>query len=298
MKIYLKKFYNNDIPLINKKSIYEDIKNSYFGGVTEVYKPYGESLYYYDVNSLYTFAALNTMPGNICRFETNININLKDMKDVFGFFYCEIETTDSYLGLLPIRNDKGIIMPTGKWSGWYFSPELEFANANGYNIKIIKGYHFNRVENMFDKYVKHFYDIKLNSNDNVDKAIAKRLLNHLLGRFGLDISKPGISLINAEKLNEILQTKRVFSNINIGDIHLTSYENKISKEICDQNNVDYRKSVVNNIKSKLETEHTFSDVSISIVSAITSYARIYMAKKKLAILNKVGKLFKINIFFY
>ncbi len=36
------------IPLINKKAIYRDIKLGYYGGMTEVYKPYGENLYYYD----------------------------------------------------------------------------------------------------------------------------------------------------------------------------------------------------------------------------------------------------------
>ena len=74
IKILKKKFYKDNIPLINKRSIYEDIKSSYFGGVTEVYKPYGENLYYYDVNSLYPYAALNSMPGVECVFENNINM--------------------------------------------------------------------------------------------------------------------------------------------------------------------------------------------------------------------------------
>ena len=61
---------------------------------------------------------------------------------------------------------------------------------------------------------------------------------------------------------------------------------------------DYKKSVTNNIKYKLKTEHTFYDLSISISSVITSYARIYMAKNKLAILNKRLKFFKINVHIY
>lgn len=63
MKIFLNNYYANNLPLIDKRSIYEDIKLSYYGGVTEVYKPYGEDLFYYDVNSLYPSAALNPMPG-------------------------------------------------------------------------------------------------------------------------------------------------------------------------------------------------------------------------------------------
>ena len=76
MKIFLHKFYDNNIPLINKRSLFEDIKESYFGGITEVYRPYGENLYYYDVNSLYPHAALNPMPSNKCIFENNINKNI------------------------------------------------------------------------------------------------------------------------------------------------------------------------------------------------------------------------------
>lgn len=53
-KIFIKDHYKeNSIPLINNKKYYNDIKKSYYGGITEVYKPYGENLYYYDVNSLY-----------------------------------------------------------------------------------------------------------------------------------------------------------------------------------------------------------------------------------------------------
>jgi hypothetical protein len=62
----------------------------------------------------------------------------KSIKNLFGFYYCEIQTcNDSYLGLLPIRNNNGINFPLGKWYGWYFSEELKFAQQNGYKIKNI-----------------------------------------------------------------------------------------------------------------------------------------------------------------
>ena len=54
MKIFLNKHYDNPVlPLISDKQVYNDIKESYYGGITEVYKPHGKNLYYYDVNSLY-----------------------------------------------------------------------------------------------------------------------------------------------------------------------------------------------------------------------------------------------------
>jgi len=46
--------------------MYHDIKQAYYGGITEVYKPYGRDLFYYDVNSLYPSVALKDMPGLGC----------------------------------------------------------------------------------------------------------------------------------------------------------------------------------------------------------------------------------------
>ncbi len=37
--MYLDKYYNNNIPLVNKLSVYLYIKKAYYGGITEVYKP-------------------------------------------------------------------------------------------------------------------------------------------------------------------------------------------------------------------------------------------------------------------
>jgi len=113
MKIYLSRYYNKNISQINKPSIYKDLKQAYYGGITEVYRSYGENLFYYDVNSLYPFASLNDMPSllstKVTYYKEDANIN-----DLFGFFYYKIEAPrDLYLGLLPIRINLGIELPLG-----------------------------------------------------------------------------------------------------------------------------------------------------------------------------------------
>lgn len=130
MKIYLNSFYNENIPHISKHSMYTDIKESYYGGITEggLYIPFGENLLYYDVNSLYPFArvgrVLNDMPGSKCS-KVNFFNNGSSINDLFGFFYCQVESpVDSYLGLLPVKHKGGIMMANGKWEGWYFSEEI------------------------------------------------------------------------------------------------------------------------------------------------------------------------------
>lgn len=132
MQIFMKHYYTQEsIPLINNQKLFSDIKNAYYGGITEVYKPYGENLHCYDVNSLYPYVALQDMPGTQCIKKDFINKNV-DINDLFGFFYCEIESNDSYLGLLPVRNKSGLIFPNGTWKGWYFSEELKYAKSNAF----------------------------------------------------------------------------------------------------------------------------------------------------------------------
>lgn len=102
-------------------------------------------------------------------------------------------------------------MPQGEWYGWYFSEELKFAADNGYKITIVKGYHFNKVFNLFDDYVKDFYNIKSNSSDNVEKAIAKSLLNNLLGRFGIRLDEGVSDIVSLDTFNKLALMKKVNS---------------------------------------------------------------------------------------
>jgi hypothetical protein len=116
-RVFLNKYYNNNIPNINKSSIYRDIKQAYYGGITEVYRPYGKNLYYYDVNSLYPFVSFQAMPGLTCSKLTFYK-DIDELESLFGFFYCRIKTNgNNYLGILPVRTDTGIHFPTGCWEG-------------------------------------------------------------------------------------------------------------------------------------------------------------------------------------
>lgn len=78
-------------------------------------------MYYYDVNSLYPYVALQDLQGLECSKIDNFEDNV-DICNLFGFYYCEIETSgDKYLGVLPFTSKFGIYFPLGKWKGWYLS---------------------------------------------------------------------------------------------------------------------------------------------------------------------------------
>lgn len=114
VRIFLKDFYSNNIPNIDKTSLYRDIKQGYYGGITEVYKPRGNNLFYYDVNSLYPYVSLQDMPGLTCSKINFYNTN-QDIRNLFGFFYCSISTPlYAYLGVLPLRTEKRFNIST-----WY-----------------------------------------------------------------------------------------------------------------------------------------------------------------------------------
>ena len=131
-RIFIQKYYEKPIiPLINKDKISVDLRISYYGGITEVYIPKGKNLFYYDVNSLYPFVALNDMPGTQCTFVQYFNKDQYTLNQLFGFYYCKISIKPeqkNYFGLLPVRmKNRGMILPLGKWTGWYFSEQLKFA---------------------------------------------------------------------------------------------------------------------------------------------------------------------------
>jgi len=54
----------------------------------------------------------------------------------------------------------------------------------------LKGYSFNREKDVFKDYIDNVYKHKVNPINKTQKAMAKNLLNNLLGRFGIKMEKP------------------------------------------------------------------------------------------------------------
>jgi hypothetical protein len=185
--IYRAHYLNNfKIPLLTGQ-IFNDIKLSYTGGSTDMFKPFGENIYRYDVNSLYPYAMKsNPMPiGNITFFEGDI---LQYINNPFGFFKCEI-TAPKYLKhpILKTKFDTGngirTLSPLGTWTDMIFSEEMFNAIKYGYKFKILSGYIFEKDYN-FENYVTDLYELKKShSKDDPMYLISKLLLNSLYGRF-------------------------------------------------------------------------------------------------------------------
>lgn len=293
LNIFKQNYYENlNIPSINKIYLFNFIKEAYFGGITEVYIPYGKNLRYYDVNSLYPRAAKNPMPGNECYFIESFEEKGLDLDKLFGFFYCKVKTNNLYLGLLPVHFKNKLVSPNGEYFGIWCSEELKFAKSKGYDITVIKGYNFNKVDNIFNKYIDEIYKLKKDSTGFL-KLIFKSLLNNLLGRFGLNIIKPITQTVSKERRDFIFSTRVVHSQTLLTENKfLITYDPIISNDICNQHGLNIIKVLEKESKLNLEKNlDIFKDVSIATAAFVTSYARIFMYNKKLEILENGGKIY-------
>jgi len=241
-----------------KGKTFIDLKESYTGGSTDMYVPHGVNIHGYDINSLYPHSmANNPMPvNNIKYFEGNIDLN-----QYFGFFYVEVEAPDNLnIPVLQIHHNNKTVSPLGKFTGWFFSPELINAiNLFGYKIKIIKGYSFDKA-NIFKGYVNELYQMRLTyPKSNPMNYIAKILMNSLYGRFGLNPLLPETQFIAKDMLEDFISTCEITDLIEFDDKILIQYIDQVNLENFDN---DSEPGVISNI---------------AIASAITGYSRITMS---------------------
>lgn len=276
------------IPLIDGK-IYSDIKKSYTGGSTDMFVPFnpeGTKVYGNDVNSLYPtnmrknifMPVISKKKNYIIYFEGDIS--LVD-EDAFGFFNVEVQTTIELAHpILQVKHNTGqgirTISPLGNWKGMYFSEELKNASKYGYKYKIFSGYLFEKFD-IFAGFIKDIYKIKESYNNSKNSpwyTIAKLLLNALYGKFGMNPDYEEHAIIDNSEIEKYSCKFKVTTMVPLNNKLLICYTNKENLHSrSNQSSGDIKKG--ENGKTNFN-----KNVSISISSAITAYARVYMSKWK------------------
>lgn len=171
---------------------------------------------------------------------------------------------------------------------------MKLAKQYGYSINVIKGYTFNKEENIFKNFVEKIYKIKSTAGNNKSlKNVAKLILNSLLGRFGLRLDPNTTDIIDEKELDRIASTRAINSCVQLNnDKYLVNYNTEIDIDICKASSVDISKvtDILANNENAARNKYDCVSVPIS-AAAITAYARMHMAKLKLYILNKNGKIY-------
>lgn len=252
--------YDYKIPNIGGKLHYV-LKHSYYGGISEAYKPTGRNIHSYDVNSLYPHSMWNfDMPvGKPQHFIGDISFLHKDQIP-FGFLRVKVNAPLSVkYPALPLKytepSMKRTLFPVGEWEGWYFSEEIKDKLQQGYTFEILEGYLFEK-KNIFKSYIEDLYLMKASSNSDDPKYfIAKLLMNSIYGRFGLNPDEKEVVIVSDGESEAYISSKK-----NVIATPLLSGKVMLS---FDQNNLD---------------DFSLNNISVPISAAIASYSRITMNK--------------------
>lgn len=268
LKIFRRVYHTDDvdkrihIPDDNEE---EYIRDGYYGGHTDVYKPYGENLHYYDVNSLYPSSMLEDMPLGKPRWVGELASKKIVLNDLFGFVKAFIICPkDIKRPFLPYRKEDGtIIFPTGKFLGVYFSEELKYAASLGYKVYPINARIFDRMESPFKRFVYDIYSKRLEAKAKGQKAldfILKMILNSLYGRFGINPeSTTSIILSTKESIDFSLKNEGFIQKYPLGeDYWLVSFKNLRCKDLLG------------------DSSNRPAYAAVQISAAVTAYARIRM----------------------
>lgn len=170
----------------------EFVRRSYFGGRTEIFRPYFDGkgkkkIQYVDVNSLYpTIMKTIEVPFIPIGYDKSFNF-----KTDTGFIECDVEIPDDlYIPPLPAIIDNKLMFPVGSTRGVWSSLELTYAMKFGVKVKkVYKALKFMKPKFLFKDYITDLYNMRLEAkknNDSVTDVMCKLLMNSCYGRMGLN----------------------------------------------------------------------------------------------------------------
>lgn len=84
--------------------------------------------------------------------------------------------------VLPFRTREGTVFPNGSWTGWYVGEELQYFQACGGTVDVLRGFEFGETVRPFDDYVRVMFRGKTKARGPL-RLMYKLLLNALYGKF-------------------------------------------------------------------------------------------------------------------
>lgn len=204
------------------------IRRAYCGGHTDVYKPKGENLYVYDVNSLYPSVMVgNKFPGG--RPVWHRDLSQRKLNEIFGFVEALVYSKNINKPFLPSKHPKEgtLIFPDGSCFGTWFTEELKYAESIGYKVLITCGYLFEPMDSPFDSFVNALYEKRKKAKaagNTVGAYILKLLLNSLYGRLAISTDCEQTIVLNREQTVSFVRDTPIKDVMVLGpDINIVSY---------------------------------------------------------------------------
>lgn len=176
------------------------IRRCYYGGWVDIFKQYGENLFYYDFNSLYPTCMLEEMP-------TGEPLKSKAFdKNRIGFYEVDVFIPKMKISPVPAVMNGKLMFVCGNFRAFLSSAELELIKEIGGDFKVIRGIVFSERARIFEKYIKELYTIKEKApKGSIDYVLSKLTMNSLYGKFGQGREKTEIIFCEDEK--EIVEKK-------------------------------------------------------------------------------------------
>lgn len=263
LSIFRLKYYDvSNFPIhIPNKNEDTFIRRAYYGGHADTYKPYGEDLYYYDVNSLYPFVMKEfPMPGGEPVWHSNLES--KNLDSMFGFIEAYVVCPKTIKKpFLPYRDKNNtLLFPTGEFVGVYYTEELKYARDLGYTILPISGYLFKKMESPFNSFVSSLFESRLEAKKSGNEAMSyvyKILMNSLYGRFGINPKSTTTEVCDEYRYKNLIRNSElIFGDMLSENTYIVAYHSNTDK------GDDYWNPPKNS--------------AVQLAAAITASARIHM----------------------
>lgn len=263
MKIYRMNYYDpNGFP-IHIPSRNEDtfIRRGYYGGHADVYKPHGDNLVHYDVNSLYPYIMKTfDMPGGVPVWHGNLEGS--ELSNLYGFIEAYVVCPRTInRPFLPYRDHNNtLLFPTGKFVGVYYSEEFIYARDLGYKIYPLRGYLFERKPSPFVSFVSSLFEKRQEAKADHNDAMSyvyKTLMNSLYGRFGINPVSTVTDVCDRARYDYLTQSENLIMGNKLSEhYYIVSYYSNTGDS-------DWKPPKIS---------------AVQLAAAITACARIHMYK--------------------
>lgn len=230
--------YKQDMNKNDNDEIVDIVRKSYRGGITKVNKKYAnveiDDAISFDVNSLYPSVMYeNSMPigdGKIYKsIEEALNNKMKKLIVVAFVRYATIRKgkhafIGNTSGFSCTRSYSYDDIVENKYVYLWYDEFKLFEKIYDAEIEILKVVGFKEAHNVFKDYIDRWYKIKENPANEVERQLAKLMLNSLYGKFGMNslrISKIPIETENEKIVYDINESETTYYYVEIAS-YITS----------------------------------------------------------------------------